>query len=93
LHAGLRLKDLVLARACAQGSEAAWDCFLIRYRQKLCDAAGAIAREESVARDLADSLYAELFGTRQTEDGQRISKLASYTGEDLSKGAQDGLAA
>lgn len=80
LLAGLRLEDLALARACAQGSEAAWDCFLNRYRQKLYDTAAAIAKEESVARELADSLYAELFGARQTEDGQRVSKLTSYTG-------------
>jgi RNA polymerase sigma-70 factor, ECF subfamily len=80
LHRSLRLEDLALARACAQGSEAAWDCFLNRYRQKLYDAAAAIAKEESAARELADSLYAELFGTRETEDGQRVSKLTSYTG-------------
>jgi RNA polymerase sigma-70 factor (ECF subfamily) len=80
LHRSLRLEDLALARACAQGSEAAWDCFLNRYRQKLYDAAAAIAKGESAARELADSLYAELFGTRQAEDGQRISKLTSYTG-------------
>jgi RNA polymerase sigma-70 factor (ECF subfamily) len=80
LHRSLRLEDLALARACAHGSEVAWDCFLNRYRQKLYDAAAGITKEESAARELADSLYAELFGTRQTEDGQRISKLTSYTG-------------
>jgi len=80
LHHSLRLEELALARACANGSEAAWEYFLNRYRQKLYDAAGAIAREESVARELADSLYTDLFGTRQSEDGRRISKLASYTG-------------
>jgi RNA polymerase sigma-70 factor (ECF subfamily) len=74
------LEDLVLARACAHGSEAAWECFLNRYRQKLYDAAAAITKEEFAARELADSLYAELFGTRETGDGQRISKLTSYTG-------------
>ena len=80
LHQSLRVEELALARACAKGCEAAWECFLNRYRQKLYDAAGAIAKEESAARELADSLYTELFGTRQTADGQRISKLASYTG-------------
>ena len=80
LHQSLRLEELALARACARGCEAAWECFLNRYRQKLYDAAGAIAKEESAARELADSLYTELFGTRQSADGQRISKLASYTG-------------
>jgi RNA polymerase sigma-70 factor, ECF subfamily len=80
LHQSLRLEELALARACAKGCEAAWECFLNRYRQKLYDAAGAIAKEESAARELADSLYTELFGTRQSAEGQRISKLASYTG-------------
>ncbi len=80
LHQSLRLEELALARACAKGCEAAWECFLNRYRQRLYDAAGAIAKEESAARELADSLYTELFGTRQSVDGQRISKLASYTG-------------
>src|SRR5437879_3608924 len=80
LHQSLRLEELVLARACAGGCEAAWDSFLNQYRQKLYDAAGSIARDESVARELADSLYADLFGTRQTSEGGRISKLASYTG-------------
>jgi RNA polymerase sigma-70 factor (ECF subfamily) len=80
LHQSLRLEELALARACAKGCEAAWECFLNRYRQNLYDAAGAIAKEESAARELADSLYTELFGTRQSADGLRISKLASYTG-------------
>jgi RNA polymerase sigma-70 factor (ECF subfamily) len=76
----LRLEELALARACALGNEPAWECFLNRYRQKLYDIAGAIAKEESLARELADSLYADLFGTRQSHDGRRISKLASYMG-------------
>ncbi len=75
----LRLEDLALARACAQGQERAWEVFLTRYREKLYNAAHLIAHEESAARELADSLYADLYGTR-TEDGVRISKLDSYTG-------------
>jgi RNA polymerase sigma-70 factor (ECF subfamily) len=76
----LRVDDLVLARACACGNELAWECFLGRYRQKLYDTARAIAKEESGARELADGLYADLFGVRQAVDGRRISKLAWYTG-------------
>lgn len=75
----LRLEDLVLARGCAQGLEPAWDRFLLLYREKLYRAAAAIAGHESVARELADSLYADLFGTR-VEHGQRRSKLESYGG-------------
>jgi RNA polymerase sigma-70 factor (ECF subfamily) len=79
-HRGLHLEDLALARACALGIEPAWDRFLARYRAKLFEMAAAIARDESTGRELADSLYTDLFGTRQTADGRRISKLASYTG-------------
>jgi RNA polymerase sigma-70 factor, ECF subfamily len=75
----LRLEELALARACAHGHEAAWELFLTRYREKLYSAAYAIAREESAGRELADSLYADLYGTR-TKEGRRISKLASFTG-------------
>src|SRR5205814_2599643 len=52
---------------------------LTRFREKLYLAALRIAREDSAARDLADTLYADLYGT-STRDGQRVSKLASYTG-------------
>jgi RNA polymerase sigma-70 factor (ECF subfamily) len=79
LFAGLRVEELALARACAKGNESAWDVFLNKYREKLYDAARSITREESSARDLADSLYADLFGTH-TSGSQRISKLSSYTG-------------
>jgi RNA polymerase sigma-70 factor, ECF subfamily len=76
---GLRLEELALARACAAGEERAWEVFLARYRAKLYDIAGYITKESSSARELADSLYADLYGTGQ-RDGQRVSKLASYTG-------------
>ena len=80
LLSSLHLEELALARACAQGSEPAWEFFLNRYREKLYDAGEAIARDESVGRELADGLYADLFGTRQGQAGGRVSKLDSYTG-------------
>jgi RNA polymerase sigma-70 factor (ECF subfamily) len=75
----LRVEELALARACAAGDNSAWELFLTRYREKLYQSALRIAREDSSARDLADSLYAELYGTTM-RDGARISKLASFTG-------------
>jgi RNA polymerase sigma-70 factor (ECF subfamily) len=75
----LRVDELALARACAAGSNSAWEIFLTRYREKLYQSALRIAREDSAARDLADTLYADLYGTNARE-GQRVSKLASYTG-------------
>ncbi|MGO9087033.1 MAG: sigma-70 family RNA polymerase sigma factor [Terriglobales bacterium] len=76
---GLRVDELALARACAAGHNSAWEIFLTRYREKLYQAALRIAREDSAARELADTLYADLYGTN-TREGQRVSKLASYTG-------------
>jgi RNA polymerase sigma-70 factor, ECF subfamily len=75
----LRVEELALARGCAAGHDGAWEIFLIRYREKLYQAALRIAREDSAARELADNLYAELYGTN-SRDGERISKLASFTG-------------
>jgi RNA polymerase sigma-70 factor (ECF subfamily) len=75
----VRVDELALARACAAGDNTAWEIFLTRYREKLYLSALRIAREDSAARELADTLYADLYGTT-TRDGQRVSKLASYTG-------------
>jgi len=78
-YRGLRLEELALARACASGHERAWELFLTRYREKLYDAARSITREDSSARELADSLYADLYGT-ETREGRRTCKLNYYTG-------------
>lgn len=75
----LKIDELVLARACAAGNECAWETFMARYREKLYDIGLHIVRESSAARELADSLYADLYGII-TKDGKRVSKLASYTG-------------
>ena len=74
----LRVEELALARGCAAGNERAWEVFLTRYREKLFEMALSIAREAATARELADSLYADLYGVNSR--GERISKLASYTG-------------
>jgi RNA polymerase sigma-70 factor (ECF subfamily) len=81
----LRLEDLVLARACAAGNERAWEVFMSRFREKLYDIASYITKESSSARELADSVYADLYGTRRRE-AERISKLALYSG----RGSLDG---
>lgn len=79
LYKTLRVEELALARACADGNERAWEVFLKRFREKLYDIALHIAKESSAARDLADSVYADLYGM-STRDGERVCKLASYTG-------------
>ena len=77
--ATLRLEELVLARACAAGDNRAWEVFLNRYRATLYESAYKIAKEESAARALADSLYAALYGV-DAKGQQRTSKLRSYQG-------------
>ncbi len=79
LLSSLHVEELALARACAAGDDVAWEIFLTRYREKLYGAAYGIAKEEATARELADTLYADLYGT-STREGRRVSKLDSYTG-------------
>lgn len=76
--AALRLEELALAHGCAAGNQHAWDVFLTKYRESIYQAARSITRNESVGRELADSLYAELYGLGPEED--RRSKLALYSG-------------
>jgi RNA polymerase sigma-70 factor (ECF subfamily) len=77
--ASIRLEELVLARACADGNDRAWEVFLTRYRETLYESAYKLSKEESAARSLADSLYAELYGVN-AEGRQRASKLRYYSG-------------
>ena len=75
----LRSPDLALALGCAQGNESAWDTFCAEYRPVLYDAARAFVREESQARELADSLLAELYGV-DASGGSRHSKFVYFHG-------------
>jgi RNA polymerase sigma-70 factor (ECF subfamily) len=77
--AGLRLEELALARACAAGNERAWEDFVSRYRPKLRGMALQITREASQAAELADSIFADLYGLN-ARAGVRNSKLFFYTG-------------
>lgn len=76
---GLCVADLALARACARGNERAWEHFIAVYRQPLTRAAIAITGSETLGRDLADQLYAELYGLN-VRDGERRCPLLSYRG-------------
>jgi len=87
--ANLRLEELVLARACAAGHERAWQDFISRYRQKLHSMALYITRDSAHASELADSLFADLYGLNMRSDHRepgaegvpvRRSKLIFYTG-------------
>ena len=75
---GLRLDDLALACACADGDEQAWDHFVVEFRPVLYRAADALDASGG-ARDLADSLYGELFGLKE-RGGERQSLLRHFHG-------------
>jgi RNA polymerase sigma-70 factor (ECF subfamily) len=75
----LKVGELVLARACVSGNEQAWETLLTKYREQLYDAANSISRDYGSAREIADSLYAELYGLTPKGE-QRTSKLVYYTG-------------
>src|SRR5215469_12561877 len=77
--AGLRMADLVLARACAGGNERAWERFIALYREALLRAGIAITGNESLGRELADGLYGELYGLTE-RDSQRRCPLDSFSG-------------
>ena len=81
----LHLEDLALACACGEGLEAAWEFFVAHFRQDLRAAAGAILRTSGPADDvraeeLADSLYAELYGVTPTGSGRRKSLFEYFHG-------------
>ena len=64
----LHLEDLALACACADGLTPAWDHFVSSYRSYLRTAAAAILRcpaGSPAACDLADSLFADLYGLNE----------------------------
>ena len=70
----LQIEDLCLANACLEGSEAAWEYFVTHYRGYLRAAAGIITktgRAGTGAQELADSLFAELFGLVDGKRGER----------------------
>jgi RNA polymerase sigma-70 factor (ECF subfamily) len=75
----LHLEDLALVCALRRGSEAAWGKFVAEYRPVLQASARAIvgAGGESRAHELADSLFAELYGVDRS-GGARKNSLLDY---------------
>lgn len=73
----LHADDLALACACTDGHDGAWEHFIRELRPQLYHAARTIAGDDG--RELADSLYGELFGL-PGRDGERRSLLAHYHG-------------
>jgi RNA polymerase sigma factor (sigma-70 family) len=70
----LHLNDLALACSCSEGRAEAWEHFVATYRGYLRSAAGAILRcsaTSPAACDLADSLFAELYGLSEGKRADR----------------------
>jgi RNA polymerase sigma-70 factor (ECF subfamily) len=76
--AALHLEDLALAAACALGRDAAWEHFVLNHRPVLYRAADALSPGGG-ARELADSLYADLYGLPNAA-GQRQSLFRYFHG-------------
>src|SRR4029077_3598437 len=81
----LQLEDLALACACSEGIERAWEFFIAHFRQDLRTAASSMLRgsgrpDDARAEELADSLYAELYGVRSTAGGKRKSLFEYFHG-------------
>lgn len=74
----LHLSDLALAVACAAGHDAAWEHFIRTYRPDLYAAARAVAKGGN-PHELADAIYAELFGLEE-RDGKRRSLFIYFHG-------------
>ena len=74
----LHLDDLALAAACAAGGEDAWEHFVREHRPALYRAADALDPSGG-ARELADSLYADLFGLGHAT-GERRSLFRYFHG-------------
>ena len=74
----LHHEDLALAAACALGLEPAWEHFVREFRPILLRIAGK-GQPADRARDVADSIYAELYGLEERE-GRRRSLFDYYHG-------------
>ncbi len=75
---GLHLDDLALACACAAGHDQAWEHFMRELRPVLYRAADALDASGR-ARELADAIYADLYGTDE-RDGRRQSLFRYFHG-------------
>ena len=78
----LRSEDLALAAACQAGDERAWEHVVTTYRPILYRAASVLTADDTAGRELADSLWAELYGVGRTrasmESGGSVRSLLTY---------------
>ena len=76
----LQADDLCLIIACERGDENAWNDLVERFTATVRSAARSASSNEDAAEDLAQSIWAELYGLRTRKDGAPASKLAYYSG-------------
>jgi RNA polymerase sigma-70 factor, ECF subfamily len=76
----LQADDLCLIVACERGDETAWSELVERFTTTVRSAARSASSHEDGAQDLAQSIWAELYGLRVRADGKPASKLAYYSG-------------
>jgi RNA polymerase sigma-70 factor (ECF subfamily) len=76
----LQADDLCLIIACERGDENAWNDLVERFTTTVRSAARSASSNEDAAEDLAQSIWAELYGLRTRKDGAPASKLAYYSG-------------
>lgn len=76
----LHADDLCHIVACERGDQRAWNELVERYGPTVRSAARHAASNEDAAEDLAQSIWAELYGLRTREDGRPSGKLAYYSG-------------
>jgi RNA polymerase sigma-70 factor, ECF subfamily len=76
----LQADDLCLIVACERGDERAWAELVERFTPTVRSAARSASPNEDAAEDLAQSIWAELYGLRTRKDGRPASKLAYYSG-------------
>ena len=76
----MQADDLCLIIACERGDESAWNDLVERFKPTVRSAARSASSNEDAAEDLAQSIWAELYGLRVRKDGMPASKLAYYSG-------------
>jgi RNA polymerase sigma-70 factor (ECF subfamily) len=76
----LNAGDLCLIVACEHGDESAWADLLAKYDTTVKQAARSVTGNTEDAEDLASSIWAELHGLKQSEDGRTKGKLSYYSG-------------
>lgn len=76
----MQAEDLCLIIACERGDEKAWNQLVERFTATVRSAARSASSNEDAAEDLAQSIWAELYGLRSRKDGTTAGKLAYYSG-------------